>query len=199
MTTTAKPSQYASVDLKYNIELKNVKIFVPGSQETINFVADIHINGKHAGYANNEGQGGPTSVQSKDPQSREVLNQVEQYFGTLPKMQYQGMKTELTFQPTLDGYIDEIINDLFNEKERSKYEKKLQKDCEVGICFGSENHYAMAYWNDPRNTRKKIALAQMLTMPKGKETIVARIAEIRATLEEGERILNTNLPSEILA
>ncbi len=46
---------------KMNIQLKKVKINRTFSRETIQFFAELHINGKHIGFAENDGQGGSTN------------------------------------------------------------------------------------------------------------------------------------------
>lgn len=47
---------------KHGIALKGIKIFLPGSEETTCFTAQLTQHGKVIGYAKNDGQGGNTLV-----------------------------------------------------------------------------------------------------------------------------------------
>lgn len=62
-----------------NIEIRNVKYFAAGSEETACFRADIYVDGKKAGTAENQGCGGPTLVDPRDLEER-----VDAFAKTLP-------------------------------------------------------------------------------------------------------------------
>lgn len=63
-----------------NIELKNIKYFAAGSEETDCFVATIYIDGKKAGDARNDGHGGSTFI---SPLA--LAEQLNAHGATLPK------------------------------------------------------------------------------------------------------------------
>ncbi|CDT00991.1 hypothetical protein BN1088_1432764 [Sphingobacterium sp. PM2-P1-29] len=62
-----------------NIETKNIKHAPSLSQETEAFTANIYINGKHAGYAENAGHGGETNYYPKDAKGKELIKQAEDF------------------------------------------------------------------------------------------------------------------------
>jgi hypothetical protein len=61
------------------IELKNVKINLTFSEETIMFKADVVINGVVAGEAENDGRGGSTfySAKTYDVKKQQFLSDAE--------------------------------------------------------------------------------------------------------------------------
>ncbi|MFK4048031.1 hypothetical protein ACI2KH_24175 [Roseomonas mucosa] len=63
------------------IELRSVSYNAALSEETINFHADIWIDGRKAGFAHNHGTGGNTNVQPNTLRQR-----LDEYGKTLPQM-----------------------------------------------------------------------------------------------------------------
>ena len=62
------------------IELRNVKYFAAGSEETSCFTATVYVDGKKAGTAQNHGTGGPTMVHPFT-----IEKHINDYAATLPK------------------------------------------------------------------------------------------------------------------
>jgi len=95
----AKASKKFAADNK--LELKKVKIFLPGSQETICFTADIYANGKKVGYAENDGHGGCTMARTDKG-------------------------NDLDNSPLLERWIDDVTNEEVNKKELAKTISKIK-------------------------------------------------------------------------
>lgn len=166
------------------ITLKNIKYFPSMSEETNCFQADIYINGKKSGYAENQGHGGNTSYHANEG-CRDIIKQAEEYCKTLPahKASFGDIEIDLEF------FIDLLLDDHIKEKETKKVAKQLEKDSKKGICFGENGYsYRIFYW-------KNYTLEQMINTPVGKMQIQQAIAKIK---KEGGNILNTNIPKELL-
>lgn len=164
------------------IELKSLKINLTFSEETTMFKANIYVNGKKVGYAENNGRGGSTNIQPFDKQCSDILNKANEYCKTLPPIEYGNMKIDMD----LEHFVDNIVNDEANKKEDEKYVKQLNRNCEKGICFGSENKYSIIKW--------KIPICEMINHNKGKTILTMKLKELVAN---GETILNKNIPEEL--
>lgn len=55
------------------VAIKNVKIFYPGSQETLCFDASLYIDGKRVGEVSNQGTGGPNNCYILDRAVRKAF------------------------------------------------------------------------------------------------------------------------------
>ena len=168
------------------IELKKVKIYLGMSEETTAFTSDLYIDGIKVGYCKNDGHGGNTYYSSYDKKGRELIEECEKYFKTLPKTHCEELNFD--FQPTLDGKIDEIIDEISNKKEKEKFEKRMKKDMEIGIVVGNVNSYSVYTW-------KGITLKDLLLTERGRNSIKSTILTIRS---KHQIILNTNIPIELL-
>ncbi len=183
---------HTKTNITMQITLKNVKIFLPGSQETTNFVADIIVNGIKAGYAENQGHGGPTNYGSYQGATCELLiKNAEEYCLSLPPKEYPELK--FTMKMNLENFIDCCIEDEVEKKERQKFEKGMLKDQLKWILFTTipEGQIITEY----SRTGFKEPIAELLARPKGVEAIKKLIAE---KTEKGLRVISTNLPTEIL-
>src|SRR5581483_11526935 len=111
------------------IELKNVHINERMSEETIMFQADLFINGKKAGYAENLGRGGPTDYHGYDAAGRQLIEEAEKYCSRLPDLKRSyvngGKKEEYTVKMTLEEFIDDLILKKLKEKDQKELEKKM--------------------------------------------------------------------------
>lgn len=109
------------------IELKAFKHSEFASQETNCFEANIYIDGKKAGWAENSGRGGMTNIQP-----RACYETLKQMTDTLPIkiVDYNGEKLELDNSP--DTFIDELVIFALHEKDLKKAMKSkilyLRKD-----------------------------------------------------------------------
>ena len=165
------------------LELKNVKINLEFSEETIMFKADLYVNGKKCAYADNDGRGGCTFYREYSRELRPLLEQAEAYCKTLPSKFITYGERSIEIKSTLEHWIDELVCDMSNKKEEVKHKKKLEKDMLRGICYGSENEYKVLHW-------KGYTLEQLLNRNDGREHVTKKIKEL---VEQGQKILNTNL------
>ncbi len=161
-----------------NITLKNCKLALSLSEETIAFTADLYVDGVKTGYASNHGTGGPTGYYAT-PAQRERLSKAEAYALTLPAHSYG----DFTVPSSLELVIDLLVDGEVKKKEA----KKLEKDMQKSLLFGTADEYTCVSWRLP--------LTEMLTNPKGLEVVAAKVKQLRAA---GKVILNTNLPTELL-
>lgn len=179
---------------KMNIQLKKVKINRTFSRETIQFFAELHINGKHIGYAENDGQGGSTnyyrdlsvSNESLVSMQMQTIKDAENYCKTLPST-FVG-NIELTMD--LQLYIDMIIDNIFNQKELEAFEKKKIKAMSKGLVITkstNNNGFEVFQW-------KGHTIESLLKHPLGVDAIKKGIAKC---ISQGYTILNTNLPFNI--
>ena len=168
------------------LELKNVKINEAFSEETLMFKADLYVNGKKVAYANNDGRGGCTFYREYSRELRPIIEQAEAYCKTLPsKFVTYGEKT-LEIKSNLEHWIDEVVYAISNKKEIEKHKKKLAKDMLKGICYGNDNGYKILHWTG-------YTLEQILNRNEGREVVKRKIKEL---VDNGETILNTNLPKD---
>lgn len=124
------------------IELKNVKINLTFSEETIMFRADLVIDGVVAGEADNDGRGGSTFYSAKTydvkkqkslsdaerERNKELIRKAEAFCKTLPPIDYDDFKIDMN----LEHFIDELVNQEIKKKE----DKKLEKKMETTIMWG---------------------------------------------------------------
>jgi hypothetical protein len=94
----------------------------------------------------------------------------------------------MTWENSLECQIDSIIDEYVNNKEKQKFVKKLNKDMNKGICYGSETQYTMVSW-------KGRTLTELLSFEQGK---LAVAKQVRILKSEGKNVLNTNIPTDVL-
>jgi hypothetical protein len=174
------------------IELKNIKINLTFSEETIMFMADLAINGVIVGEAENDGRGGCTFYSAKSydvkkqaflsdelrERNRTLIKQAEEFCKGLPKQKYDfGLGTH-EFDQTLESVIDDLVSAEINKKEQKKLEKKMVDH----IMWGKPNGatYSLVKFKIPL---KQIPLIQLQSV----------INKYKREFKEGEVFLNTNL------
>ena len=172
------------------IELKKIEFSERMSQETNCFVANLYINGKHVGEARNEGFGGPTDYTPTYSEDKKIfarnmmiIGDAERYCASLPRKQYEFNGHVSEFAQSLETVID----DLFTDWLKARYEKKMQGDMKKGILVGSADCYSMIYW-------KSYSLEFLCNNKQGRELVKNKLAELK---REGRPILNTNIPAEL--
>lgn len=104
--------------------LKNIKHLPSLSQETEAFTADIYVDGKKAGYAENHGQGGETNIQPSA-----LHDQMSAYAATLPPTTAHGH----TYQPTADSIVDDLLAAHLTAKEAKALERDFEKSLTTRI------------------------------------------------------------------
>lgn len=169
------------------LELKNIKLNMGFSEETICFKADLYVNGKKVAYASNDGRGGCTHYNVYSAELRPLLKQAEDYCKSLPStLSTYGEKT-FEIKSCLELWIDEIVYKLSNKKDDEKFEKKKQKNMLTHICYGTDKGYKMVGW--------KLTIAEMVAHPQGRVILFTKLNDLK---NAGETILNTNIPQGFL-
>jgi hypothetical protein len=175
------------------IELKNIYHSAQLSEETEAFTANLYVNGTHAGYVKNDGHGGSTDYNHKDAKGRELIHQAEAFCKALPAKVYpaeRGMKA-FSLDMNLEHYIDDLLADHLQKKELTRFNKKMEKAMEKGIVFGiAGDSFTTITFTVP--------ISKVLEHPKGPEIIAKTITEkILPKLGDG-KVLNDNIPENIL-
>jgi hypothetical protein len=109
------------------IELKALKYSDFASQETHCFHANIYIDGKKAGWAENNGHGGMTNIQPRA--LYETLRQCTDKIP--PRFVIYGDK-EMSIDTSPDSYIDELVTLALHERD-------LKRAMKSRILFTREN------------------------------------------------------------
>lgn len=167
------------------IELKKISVNERMSQETTMFIADLYIDGRKVGYCRNEGCGGCTDYHGDTSSTfgytninNELIAKAEAYCKTLPDVKFGDM----TWKQSLEGVIDELVEEHLKAKEQ----KKIQKLYTTAIVFGMPNGCSYRYLNFKRPLTELPIVA-----------LKAHVAKIiNTSLKKGEQILNTNFKIE---
>jgi hypothetical protein len=94
------------------IELKALKYSDFASQETHCFQANIYIDGKMKGTADNDGRGGMTTIRPW-----ELHNEIKLYTDKIPPKVYTYGDQSMTLEASPDSYIDELVTLALHEKD----------------------------------------------------------------------------------
>lgn len=172
------------------ITLKNVKINMTFSRETNCFRADVYVDGVKSGTAENDGNGGNTNVswlyQNEDSKMR--IKSAEKYCLSLPP--YKSKFGEINMD--LEFFIDNLIDEQVQKKEAAKAAKSLERSYSKGLVYGvkGSDRYKTATW-------KGMTIDQLMSSPKGVETIKNALIKIQSNLGPNETVWNTNLKNLI--
>lgn len=158
-----------------NIELKKLK-FGLHSQETIDFVAEVYVNGKHIATAENQGYGGPTSTYKEKNISYEEYQSILNYFKNLPvDPKYPSLSMDF------EMVIDTLVDKAFNDRQRKKDENKC-----ILIGIPGDSMYKMLGW-------KGTTVKKLMSNEKSIDWLEKQIPLLLSKVMPGEKILNTNL------
>lgn len=171
-----------------NIELKNIKVSETLSEETTAFTATLYVDGKRVGSCDNHGQGGPTDYRADGADNEVVLEKAEKYCEGLPPIDLgEGLGT---IPSNLEHIIDDLLTKHLEEKDRQKWQKKMEREMKKGILVGNETSY--------RVFKSKADLETILTkVPDPVKWLNDALANIAPKMEVGDRILNTNFPAGV--
>lgn len=170
------------------VTLKNVKINLTFSEETVMFKADLYIDGQKAGVCENGGRGGNTYYHSYgDSKTRKLIQECEVYYDSLPPVLYD----DVELPRSLDMEIDEIIEKMVNEKEQKRIDTKMKKDMltKLVLTNGNPSGYQTIQWG------KGTPIVTILSTEQGRTALIDCIRRQKAG---GFTILNTNIPEDIL-
>lgn len=103
------------------VELKKFQHAAFASQETNCYSAEVWVNGVPSFTAENDGHGGPDMYHPIC--NRNGINLIEAYVKTLPPEKSEHVKG--LFPVTMEGFINDIIEDKLREKQIAKLKRKL--------------------------------------------------------------------------
>ena len=166
------------------LELKNVKINEAFSEETLMFKADLFVDGKKVGYASNDGRGGCTSYNAYENQ-REALGKAEAYALTLPSTITEFGGKDYEFKSSLESWIDDAVNKIYDDKANAKAEKKMQKLMETQVVWGVPNG------NTYRHMGFKHSIKLDVLSPASVKSLVDAV---KSRMLPNEEIFNKNIP-----
>lgn len=158
------------------IELKSIIFSEALSEETNAFTANLYINGKKVGYCKNQGHGGCTYYNSDSSNDRKTIAYAEDYCKALPKTKWKDKE----FNQSLEGVIDDLLEDWLKAKETKKFERKMLKAILVGSPDENRGSYSVYGF--------KVALSTIPVQP-----LQEAVNRIKMKLKAGDVILNTNL------
>jgi len=183
-----------------NIELRNLQIQDRQSEETTAFTASLYIDGRKVGYAKNSGKGGITDYgpdNYHDEQAKQIIKEAEAYCESLApnSFEYEGQHFE--HPSNLEVVIDRLLDEFWQEREKVRFNRRMAKDQTVALLIGNERGYKKISW-PVKGQRKTLSIAELLSVEKGKSVLVKAIKEHKKVMSPSERILNTNIPKELL-
>lgn len=172
------------------IEIKNLKVNLEFSEETIMFKADIFIDGVKSCYAENQGIGGSTHVGWYNEVGKILYNKAEEYLSTQPPIVHSFKDETWEVKQTLETFVDDYVDDYVKKKDTDKFLKKMNKDMLKGIVISNNgfNSYRVISW-------KNKTIQDILSIKGGD---IAIKNEIQKAKNDGYAIYNTNIPSHIL-
>jgi hypothetical protein len=166
------------------LELKNVKINETFSEETLMFMADLFVDGKKVGYANNDGRGGCTCYNAYEGQ-REVLGKAEAFAKSLPSTFHDFGGKEFEFKSSLESWIDDAVNKIYEAKAQAKADKKMQKLMETQVVWGVPNG----------NTYKHLGFKHSIKLDVLSPASIKNLVDaVKSRMLPNEEIFNKNIP-----
>jgi hypothetical protein len=154
--------------------------------EGLAFTCEVYCDGKKIGLAHDDGNGGEVDFQLHPytDANRKLVEQLEAELATRPKVDINIDKLfdgkPMMVQPDLQWAINSAVDTELRKKDAEKMERKKKQ----GILYGKNLSYCnLAYWNN-------MTLESMRLMPRGTDTVQAKINYIKDHLNAGETILN---------
>ena len=167
-------------------------------REGIMFTCQIHYKGKQLLSVRDDGNGGGLDIDVYPNTAENHLkdNELMVYISKLPEydlnaqcraLGYKGISDEPAMcKMDLETLINDMIDKLLNEKEKKRVEGIFNRNSKKSILVGKDKTLFTQYW------WKKKSLAEMCTVPRGKEVVQMKVDSLIPLLKEGEKILNAD-------
>jgi hypothetical protein len=174
------------------IELKGIHYSAQLSEETSAFSANLYINGYKVATTSNRGHGGSTDYVPFNEKGRQLIKEAEAYCKSLPPEKYTVGGEEHQLDMNLELYMDNLLTDYLKEKDLQQFRKEIKKTSNTQIVIGIPDQYF-------RTLNIKMAISVILNDPTRKSLLIAILKDnILPRMQEDERVLNTNIPAEVL-
>lgn len=164
---------------EYVFTLKKFHYFEKLSEETICFVAELHVNGTLLARCKNEGHGGATFVLI-EPGARNFGERIEKYLRNQPKVKFDGCDFEK------ECNLVYVVDTLVDKEMEARDLARLRKMFPVKLVFKDKRgHYTISWKNC--NVEKMLG------------DVVSRVMlrdVIRREQSKGAVLLNENIPDE---
>lgn len=176
------------------IKLENIYVSESPSRKTLAFQATLYINEHKVGTASNDGRGA-TFYHGLQGKGNLLIKEAEVWCRNLPPAVFPDIIVDgkpMTLPMDLELYIDNIITDWLKEKDLQKFRGKMEKEMRTAILFGIPD-------KTYRVMRYKMPIDSLIRYGKGVEQLRIDIhKKVLPFLQQGEKILNTNIPSEVM-
>lgn len=123
------------------IEIKRLKVNHRLSEETLNFSADIYVDGKKVGWAGNHGTGGETDIggMSKDMHERLTAYAEATYTEAMGAVRWSQGEHKGKLVDGLGQYIDHLVHEEDKRRTDEKERKRTAKiDAEQKAEFAAQ-------------------------------------------------------------
>jgi hypothetical protein len=165
--------------------------------DSVAFHADLYINGTRVGTAENIGDGQATIYGGTTEESRRLIKEGEEWCKCLAPLTSRFILIDnkpISISMNLGLFIDNLIAEHVAELDKRRYQKKMELDMVDAVLFGSPEP-EIRY----RSHKLMVSIPTILTKDLGIMALQALIHEkILPDLKDGEKILNTNIPYDLL-
>ena len=177
------------------IILKNIYVGERLSKERTTFQATLYINGYRVGTISNEGQGGAIIYHPLEDKGNFLIRKAEAWCRKLPPAIYSDTlinEKPVTIPMELEIYLDNIITGWLQQKDLEKFRRKMEKEMHTAILFGiPDKTYKVLKYKTP--------IESLIRYGIGVERLRQDIHKlVLPLLGEHDRILNTNIPTEVI-
>ena len=188
-----------------DIQLKHLKFFRQLSRGTVCFEANVWVNGRKIGTAMNSGDGGASRFDLDYPPSdtiKELYRDAKDYCEQLPDRiikvpaQFKVPGNEIKAKMDFIEYIDMLVDEAWEKEEENRINRFVSKAQVGSILFGDVDG---SIFEIKLGTQKhRIKIEDLLNSDKGKEALKNKVSEVKSKLKQGQKILNTNIPTDLL-
>lgn len=105
-----------------NVNLKKLSIYERMSEETTAFVADVYVDGKKVGYAQNDGHGGETMINWERAIGSDRIKEIEAELKKAVPAEYASFTQGITWA------VDQAVEASRKEKEDKRIAKAIAKN-----------------------------------------------------------------------
>lgn len=148
---------------------------------------DIHLDNRNVGYYNDDGWGGEAEINLSEADRGKILSILEAHqwrHRMFHEMGWDFYETEDKISD--DTVIENLIEHLYDEKQKEKAFKKIEKQSEREILYGQWHSYTRSSFKGGMTLEQMVGVYGLAKV----QDYIDRT--IRPRLSEGSEILNTN-------